>query len=286
MNKYYKENYFKNRECVSIFKKKDQEPFNEKLHTHDFIEIVYVLSGDGKQQIDGKTYNVGSGSLLFINYGQTHAFASEDMLYYNIMIIPEAVSSKIINTDNAFEILSLTAFEEFKDADTSCPFVNFTGDAKMCVEKVVDEMYKEFRSNNPGCQTVLRGYLTVLLAYIFREMLPVEKFTNTIPIQITKYIEKHFDEKLTLERLAEKCFYSPKYFSRIFKECFGITVSDYIKKTRLEEAKCLLEKTQYTVEDISRRVGYEDTARFYKYFKEMYGITPREYKKSMLDIAE
>lgn len=283
MRSYYKERWFKNKETVAIFKKKYPTPFTEELHTHDFIEIVYILSGSGKQQIDDKTYDVSSGSLLFINYGQTHAFTSEDMLYYNLMIKPEAVSSKIISTNNAFEILSLTAFEEFKDADTTCPFIEFTRNTRLSIERIFDEMHKEYTAAQAGYQTILGGYLTVLLAHIFRAMLPMGKPVNTIPIEITQYIEKHFNEKLTLEHLAEKCFFSPKYFSRIFKECFGITVSEYIKKTRLESAKTLLEETQYTIEDISKRVGYEDTAKFYKYFKELYGITPREYKKNIPD---
>lgn len=281
MNQYYSENWFKENESVCIFRKKDVPDVTEELHTHDFIEIVYILSGNGKQQVDDKVYDVNSGSLLFINYGQTHAFTTDNMMYYNIMIKPDAVSSKIINTDNAFEILSLTAFEDFKDADTSCPFVKFDGEMRPTVEKVVEEMYREYKKGSPGSQTVLRGYLTVLLAYIFRQMLPVERSLSAIPKEITSYIEKHFNEKLSLELLAEKCFYSPKYFSRVFKECYGITVSDYIKKTRIEEASRLLSETRLTIDDISKRVGYDDTARFYKYFKDIYGITPREYKKNM-----
>ena len=49
----------------------------ENPHTHEFIEIVYILSGTGKEWIDGKEYPVSDGSLMFINYGQTHAFCAD-----------------------------------------------------------------------------------------------------------------------------------------------------------------------------------------------------------------
>ena len=279
MNSYSKSNFFKEGENISVFKKNNTF-FVEHPHTHDFIEIVYIVSGKAKQEIDGAIYEAESGSLLFLNYGQTHAFISDNMTYYNIMLTPEAVSEKIINTDNAFEILSLTAFEDFRAADTSCPFVRFDGKQKLAVEQVVEEMYREYTKGEYGCKTVLGAYLTVLLTYIFRAMLPEKGILKSIPSEITQYIETHFKEKLSLELLARKCFYSPKYFCRIFKECYGITMSEYIKKLRLEQACRLLSETNMTIEDICNQVGYDDTSRFYKYFKEMYKITPKEYKKT------
>lgn len=279
MNIYRSDEFFNNGNTIFL-KKAKSAIFNEQPHTHDFIEIVYIVSGKGKQFIDDNSYDVSGGSLLFINYGQVHAFASDaPMEYIDILLKPEAVSEKIINTDNAFEILSLTAFEDFRSADVSCPFVKFEGEERRRTEHIINEMYYEHSKNNSGRDTVLKGYLSVLLAYIFRGMLPGGGGYDSVMEEIIKYIELNLDKKLTLEHLATKCFYTPKYFSKVFKECSGMTMTEFVQKKRIDEGCRLLAETNLPVEEISAAVGYADDVRFYKYFKKYCGITPKEYRK-------
>ena len=145
-------------------------------------------------------------------------------------------------------------------------------------------MYREYQSSDSGRATVLKSYLSILLAYIFRKMLPGGDRADAAPSEMLRYIETHFNENLSLSSLAKKCFYSPKYFSRVFKERYGITVSEYIQKKRMEKGRELLENTDRTVEEISSMVGYCDATHFYKYFKRFYGITPKEYRKNKAKI--
>ena len=145
-------------------------------------------------------------------------------------------------------------------------------------------MYREYQSSDSGRATVLKSYLSILLAYIFRKMLPGGDRADAAPSEMLRYIETHFNENLTLSALAKKCFYSPKYFSRVFKERYGITVSEYIQKKRMEKGRELLEDTDCTVEEISSMVGYCDATHFYKYFKRFYGITPKEHRKNKAKI--
>lgn len=278
MYRYEKKNIFKDGEDIVV--KKHKSIFSVENHTHDFIEVVYVMSGNGRQLVDGKSYNVERGSLLFINYGQTHAFVSDkEMSFCEILIESEAISDKIINSENAFEILSLTAFEDFRNADVSSPFVEFSGAERARIENIIEQMLWEYEKKESGAGTVLRGYLTVLLAYIFRRMLPGISDYGAVPPHIIEYIGEHLQERLSLEMLAKKCFYSPKYFSRVFKECYGITVTDYIREKRIDEGRRLLTQTQLPVEEISEIVGYGEPVSFYKYFKKICGVTPTEYRK-------
>lgn len=280
MQTYKIDNFCSKDENIAV--KKITETKHEPIHRHDCIEIVYILSGSGNHQVNGASYEVCGGSMLFINYNQTHSFhIKEKMTYFNILIKPEAVSEKIINAENAFEILSLTAFEDLRSADTSCSFMKFDGEERFKIENVINEMEAEFNRKNSGYKAVLKGYLTVLLSYIFRHMLPHADNFDVIPYDITEYISKHFQEKLSLEELSKKCFYSPKYFSHIFKQCYGITVTEYIQKIRIEEGKRLLRETLISVDEISRIIGYDDSVRFYKYFKRQCGITPKQYRKEL-----
>lgn len=272
--------YCKNGENIAVLKV--TENLYHPPHQHDCIEIVYILSGSGEHSINDTSYEVSRGSVLFINYNQTHSFnIKEEMTYFNILIKPEAVSDKIINSENAFEILSLTAFEDLRSANTPCSFMKLEGEELLKTENIINEMHKEFKNKSTGYKAVLKGYLTVLLSYIFRHMLPHTNKFHAIPREITEYIGTHLHEKISLEELSKKCFYSPKYFSHIFKQCYGVTVTEYIQKTRIEEAKKLLKETPLSVEEISKKIGYDDSVRFYKYFKRQCGITPNQYRKNI-----
>ena len=85
------------------------------IHTHDFIEIIYVSSGSATQTVDGEVFEVKHGDMIFMNYGSTHSFdAHGDFRYINICFSPETVGQTIITPHNAFSLLSLTAFDEMR----------------------------------------------------------------------------------------------------------------------------------------------------------------------------
>lgn len=279
LKKYTRSCLFKENEAIVIERSYRTNP--EELHTHDFIEIVYITSGGGVQQINSNSFKVSAGSLLFINCTETHAFVPDPYMdHYNILIKPEYIDDKIINKDNAFELLSLTMFSEFKAIDQSVVSPTFSGREALLIEQLITEMYEEYKSARPGYQTVLKGYTIILLTHIFRKMIPGVCGDQNIFPEITDFISSHYNEKITLEQLAEKSFYSPKYFSKVFKSCYGVTVQDYIKIKRLEEGARLLLETNLTVRQISVLSGYPDPVHFFKYFKARYKMTPLEYRNT------
>lgn len=269
-----------------ICTKKLEYCLDEPEHTHEFIELVYISHGSATHYINGTSYEVRKGDMLFINYKQTHSFvAHENLNYYNVSIKPKLFSEELINSENAFELLSLSAFEDFRqEVNPEGPLVTFDGNEIIKVEFVLDEMEREENGDNLGKNILIKSYLTVLLAYIFRKMASANSEDkgqyNHIPAEILEYIANHCNEKITLYDLAERSFYNPCYFSRLFKEIYGMTVSDYIQKVRIEKSCFYLKHSKLTVDEISGMVGYEDKTNFYKFFKKHCGMTPAAYRKA------
>ena len=246
----------------------------ESEHLHEFIEIVYIRNGNGVHGIDGVEYAVSRGSLLFINYRQVHYF-SGDMDFVNILIDPKWISENLIDSENAFELLSLSAFSDFQSLTPGKALLRFDGAGRARIERLLEQMQMEEAAKEPGYDTVLKAQINILLTLIFRRMLPkVDGF------DFAEYIRAHCDEKLTLESLARECFYNPSYFSRLFREHYGMTVTEYINRSRVEKAKELLDSTNMSAEEISRQVGYVSKTAFYKRFAESVGMTPQQYRKS------
>lgn len=107
------------------------------------------------------------------------------------------------------------------------------------------------------------------------ELLPENELIDTI----TKYIDHHFTEKLTLKFLADISHLSPYHLQRTFKKITGITPVQYIQNVRLNTAKSYLLHTDKAVVDIASTVGITNTSYFVTLFKKKTGQTPNQFRQ-------
>ncbi len=262
--------------------------WSSPVHKHNFIEIVYTFSGDVTHYVNGNAYDVSRGDLIFINYNQTHEFTvHNEMSFCNILIEPSFLCEELINSFNALDILKLSLFSDFSNETLNfAPHVHFEGDELIALEQLINNMVSEFESKKIGYKSVLKSMCEQLFIYIFRQMrsssdnLQIFEQIDTLSPQILKYIETESFEKISMTEYAKRCCYSPAYFSRIFKKCFGCTFSEFVKQNRIEKAKDLLLNTNESVDTIMRSVGYTDKKQFYKAFAEKCNTTPGEYRKN------
>lgn len=95
------------------------------------------------------------------------------------------------------------------------------------------------------------------------------------------YIEKNYQENITLQKVAEISNVSSYYFSRLFKKELGVNFSIYLKQRKIEKGKELLIQTSLPIENIATKLGYYEAGYFTKVFKQAEGITPSEYRKGV-----
>ncbi|MDQ8733117.1 helix-turn-helix domain-containing protein [Paenibacillus sp. LHD-38] len=98
--------------------------------------------------------------------------------------------------------------------------------------------------------------------------------------QIIDYMKERTQDNITLRDLAEQFSLSPNYLGLIFKEETGKNFSEYFIQLRMEEACRLLKTTNMKIYEIADRVGYRHLPYFSRQFKEMYGMTPLEYRRT------
>ena len=254
----------------------------EPRHVHDFIEIIYVLEGKSRQYIDDQTYDVSHGDLLFINYGSTHAFeASQDYVYVNICFSPEVMSDGMITAENAFSLLSLTSFNEICNESTGSK-MTFFGNERREVEDILLAMERESKEKQSSWTRVMENYLNILITKMLRkiEVTLKEQEVGDVWHALSDYIDSNLDAELTLATLAQKCFYNPSYFSRIFKEKFKMPLVEYVTRKRLDHAVRLLCESELSIDEISERVGFSDRSGFYRAFSKYLGGTPSEYRNA------
>ena len=285
MEVFKKKNNIKSDLSLRIFAETfDQLPEFPK-HLHEFVEILYIVDGECQQTINNLTYTARRGDLIFINQGSTHAFKpiNEPHTYYNICFSPETVIQRVVDRENALDLLSLTALEEIQSENAPIGRLTFDGEERQWIEYLLKDMLAEYESEQPERTAILESYMTILIAKILRKahVSPSTKGVefNGIWRALSEFIDENLTEKLTLEDLAQKCFYSPSYFSRIFKQKFGITLVEYIAKERAYKAADLLVSTNLSMEQIAEHCGFGNKSGLYRAFEKTYGCSPSEYRK-------
>lgn len=96
---------------------------------------------------------------------------------------------------------------------------------------------------------------------------------------VLQYIQLHFAENLYLDKMAEICNTTPKYFSNFFKKAFGVNFVEYLNKIKIAHAKEMLKSSETPVNEIGEKIGYLNPSTFSSTFKKYCGITPSEYRK-------
>ncbi|MFC5652189.1 response regulator [Paenibacillus solisilvae] len=107
---------------------------------------------------------------------------------------------------------------------------------------------------------------------------PVESSSDKAIEAALQYIKAHYNEELSLEKVASVVFLNPVYFSQLFKQKTGQGYKDYVISLRMEEAKQLLLHPKMKLADIAERIGYQDVRHFTQVFRKKVDVTPTEYR--------
>ena len=111
-----------------------------------------------------------------------------------------------------------------------------------------------------------------------------EKTVNRDSYNVSKVkqlLEEEYMKDISLTEISDRLGIHPNYLSTLFKTETGTTYSQYLRALRVKKAADLMRTTNLKVYEIAERVGYSDTASFYRVFKEELGVSPARYKRNL-----
>lgn len=103
---------------------------------------------------------------------------------------------------------------------------------------------------------------------------------DSIIQRVKQYVADHLREDISREDLASHVFVNPAYLSRLFKKETGESLTDYILRERMKQAKELIVGSTMPVSDIALSLGYSNFSYFSKMFKKVYGMNPQHYRRA------
>ena len=122
----------------------------------------------------------------------------------------------------------------------------------------------------------LSGVINRFISYVFQ--FGNIKHTDTI-FKAASYVKEHYNEKITLDQIANYVYLSKSYLSKIFKEEMNCTLTGYINKVRIDKSKMLLRYENLSIVEIANLVGFDDQSYFTKVFRNIVGISPGKYRE-------
>lgn len=251
-------------------------------HSHDYTELTCILSGKGKYYIEGKSYEVQSGDLIMCNQGIMH------------QTLEANEKEPIVEFVTGFTDFHFIGMPENSILLKDGKYVlRMSMENRQEVTKKCYEMVAEYKSSNLGKYFMLKAQLMQIILIILREMQPVKETQkscrfesynkNYVVKKIVSYLNENYACKISLDQIAQNLYLSPVYISKLFKEETGESPINYLIKIRLDKAKELLEDSENgSVKSVANQVGYEDVYHFSKLFKKYYGISPLNYRKSVV----
>ncbi len=232
----------------------------------------YVLSGTGKLMADDSK-------------GATHEYQIRSG--QGFMIFPRQINTYIADRKLPWEYVwiefdGMKAREIIETAGLTPDHPVYHAAYKDLRENMMNEMvYMAEHSNESPFHLI--GHLYLFVDYLSRSAAST-KITSTGRVrdfyirEALNYIEQNFQNDITVEGIASFCGLNRTYFGRIFKDTLGSSPQQFLLNYRMAKATELLKLTSLSISDIGNAVGYQNQLHFSRAFKNVYGVSPREWR--------
>jgi AraC-like DNA-binding protein len=255
------------------------------LHSHAFIEIIYVLSGHCSHMIEDTTFAMTAGDICIVTPDVKHAVFvdRDDSIILNLLVRRSTFDTAFFGLFSDKDVIA-DFFIRLLYGNQSNPYIIFRTANNEKIQNLMMDMLSEFEENKEYSSRFMNTYLVLLCLNILRDhekdamvLNPDASIQDENIVLILRYIHNNYNV-VTLSGLAKMFNYSEAYFSRLIKEYTGSTFSHIIRNIRIHRAAELLLNPNISIEEIVETVGYSDTSHFYRTFKKYYGMTPIDYR--------
>jgi len=254
------------------------------VHSHSYLEMMYVCAGTVIHQIEGYTCRMEAGDLLLMNRHVRHSITAsrEGDIAVNYIISRDFLSYAAARFRSSPHLKDFA--DEDRREDGKARFLLFRISEHPAVQNLLENLIRETLLQPNASQALLADTLSLVFRYLEAEPSllllgsPDEGEEDSLRRRIGDYLETSY-RTATLTELSELIGLTPPYVSRRIVELFGTSFSELVKEKRLAEAERLLLHSDLSVSSIAEAIGYENNSFFHRRFREQYGTSPAKWRK-------
>jgi len=257
--------------------------WGNRIHYHDYIEILYVLEGEYEVKADGNVTFLEEHSMFVLNARELHSTrkASEHQTLLCIKFLPQVLySSEQSVTELEYSIPYV--FENFsKCRKFSSELLKGTA-----IPGIFEDICREKREMEFGYELALRAQTLRVFLWIIRywheqagKNVPMMPNRNAAVMlgRVRDYVKEYYTSANAVEA-ARICGVSYGYFSRTFNECMKMKFSDYVNRVRINQSVQLLATTNLSITDIALSTGFSTSSYYIEVFKKYKSISPKRFR--------
>lgn len=242
--------------------------YNFSGEKHSYWELTYVDKGELLTTIDGVSYHLKQGDLIFYAPMQFHTQSTF-----------EKISSSY---------LTINFKMNFNHADLLCNKIfSLKRDSYFIVTKLIEELSNDNLYSNDLSLCYLKQLIIQMLrldnSYFHSKPTThmQQTYENELLNDILLYIDNNIYEKISVSTLCEHFCISTSMLHSLFRKNMNNTAKNYINELKLSKSKELIRNSTHTLSEISEMLGFSSIHYFSKKFKSYFNISPTEYSKSI-----
>lgn len=259
---------------------------NTMVHSHAQYEIYYFHGGRCTYVLGERAIPLQPGDLIFMNGLTPHRpQVDPSAAYIRTMFSFDPHVIQVFGN-------SLLACNPLKPFETlRNHHLRLNPDARAECENILERINRFYSSDDILHHNRMLAAFYDLLMFICEQcrheitnaphaLTNSERYVQ----QIVTYIETHYMQDISVDDMAGDLHLNRHHLMKVFREVTGMTISDYLFKRRIDQAKTLFYRnTRISVADIGYQVGFKHPSHFSRTFKKLVGISPERYRKTILE---
>ena len=255
-------------------------------HRHNYVEMVYMCAGSTTHIVnETEQITLKEGDLLFLNQYVTQEIlpAGEQDIAVNFIILPEFFDRTLpmLEKENVLRDFLVSSLSQ--DSSLSS-YLHFQAKDILPAQNLIENMIWTLLSGKSGTNTLNQTTMGLLFMNLsmFADTINQNnpnQYEQHLIFTVLKYIESHYKEG-TLTEISNEVNQPAYYVSRLLKKHVNSNFKELLQQRKLQQAAWLLSETLLPVETVMANIGYDNSSFFYRKFREKYGCSPKNYRRS------
>ena len=250
-------------------------------HTHNYVEMVYMCSGQTTHLVNGNEITMSAGELLILNQHARHENmpAEENDIAVNFTILPRFFDITLAMMGDAENGLRKFLLDCLHNENYGPGFLRFrVADVPQMQSQIESLLWAQINKER-NRRSIEQYAMGVLCLYLLNhtDKISTDSPQDDLALKILQYVEENYKDG-TLTDLAKRLNYDMAWLSKEIKRLTGTSFKKLQFNRRLSQAKFLLGATNLPIAEIAKQAGFANLTLFYKSFREQAGCSPAQYR--------